>query len=109
MAKFDGGGVSAVFTANAQFQVLLDGTPLFCRHFNQFADSVLSRTARVSGRIFPAGNAAGISFGIIREQPKVVWVRSFVPKEKKSAWAAIRSAVTQLWAIQSLSPLYNQS
>ena len=30
-----------------------------------------------------------------RENPSVVWVRSLVPKEKKSAWWAIRSASVQ--------------
>ena len=93
VAELHAGGVAAVFAADAQAQVGAGGAAQLCGHFHQLAHAVLIQV----------GNGSLVHLVIVvvaeelaassRLKPKVIWVRSLVPKLKNSASLAISSAV----------------
>ena len=100
-------GIAAVFTAHAQFQARLRASPFRRRDLDEPAYAVrvdgLERRHREHALVEIGSEHRG--FDVITGESPVVWVRSLVPKEKKSAASAIRCAVSAALGSSIIVPI----
>ena len=86
MAELHGLGLAAVFAADADLQVRTRLASLCSGHLHQLADAILIESGERILLEDPAFRYAGRNLLMSsREMPKVVCVRSLVPKLKNSA------------------------
>ena len=85
----------------------LDRTALLRSHGDHLADASLVELLERVGLeyVVVRGSACrNLPSASSREKPKVIWVRSLVPKLKKSAYSAISFAVTAARGISIMVP-----
>ena len=106
MAKRDGFRIAAMFPANTEFDLWTRLLAQLDRHFQQLADTNRIQSANGSASKISFCMQVSISLPVSsRDKPKVICVKSFVPKEKNSASLAISSAVRAARGVSTIVPI----
>jgi len=93
VAEFDRFRLSSMLSANTHLKIRTGTASSLYSNIHQFSNSLLVNY--LEGVKLPMSSL---------EKPNPIWVRSFVPKEKNSASAAILSAVNAALGISIIVP-----
>ena len=107
MEEGDALRVAAMFPADTELEVRVRLAAALAGHLDQLADPALVEVSKgfSSSRPLLRYSAKNFSSASSRLMPQTIWVRSLVPKEKKSAWPAISPATAHARGSSIMVPM----